>query len=134
VAFTAVLARAGFYTTAICFIIANVAYQAGLQFYDALLPEVSTEENRGKIGGIGVGVGYIGSYFAVGIGILLGTANKPFLFTAIAVAFLLLSIPASSSCASAATRARAQSTGRWCAIPPRRPSARSRKGSATRGW
>lgn len=93
VAFTSILARAGFYTTAICFIIANVAYQAGLQFYDALLPEVSNEENRGKIGGIGVGVGYIGSYFAVGIGIWLGTSNKPFLFTAIAVAFLLLAIP-----------------------------------------
>jgi UMF1 family MFS transporter len=93
VAFTAVLARSGFYVTAVCFVIANVAYQAGLQFYDALLPEVSTEENRGKIGGIGVGVGYIGSYFAVGIGIVLGTTNKPFLFTAIAIAFLLLSIP-----------------------------------------
>jgi UMF1 family MFS transporter len=93
VAFTAVLARSGFYVTAVCFVIANVAYQAGLQFYDALLPEVSTEENRGKIGGIGVGVGYIGSYFAVGIGIVLGTSNKPFLFTAIAIAFLLLSIP-----------------------------------------
>jgi UMF1 family MFS transporter len=93
VAFTATLARFGFYTTAICFVIANVAYQAGLQFYDALLPEVSTEENRGRIGGIGVGVGYIGSYFAVGIGLLLGTQNKPVLFTAIAAAFLLLAIP-----------------------------------------
>ncbi len=93
VAFTSILARAGFYTTAVCFVVANVAYQAGLQFYDALLPEVSTEENRGKIGGIGVGVGYIGSYFAVGIGLWLGTENKPILFTAIAAAFLLLAIP-----------------------------------------
>ena len=93
VAFTATLARAGFYTTAVCFVVANVAYQAGLQFYDALLPEVSTEENRGRIGGIGVGVGYIGSYFAVGIGLWLGTGNKPLLFTAIAAAFILLAIP-----------------------------------------
>ncbi len=60
VVFTSLLARAGLYVTAICFVIANVAYQAGLKFYDALLPEVSTEENRGKIGGIGVGVGYLG--------------------------------------------------------------------------
>ena len=30
-------------------------HQAGLQFYDALLTEVSTEGNRGRIGGIGVG-------------------------------------------------------------------------------
>ena len=51
--------------------LANAAYQAGLQFYDALLPEVTTEDNRGRIGGIGVGVGYLGSYLAVGIGFLI---------------------------------------------------------------
>lgn len=93
VAFTALLARMGFYGTAICFIIANATYQAGLQFYDALLPEVSTEENRGRIGGIGVGVGYLGSYVAVGLGMALGTDNKPLLFTCIAAAFLSFSIP-----------------------------------------
>jgi MFS transporter, UMF1 family len=93
VGFTALLARFGFWTTAVCFVVANVAYQAGLQFYDALLPEVSTEENRGKIGGIGVGVGYLGSYLAVGLGLALGTDDKPFLFTAIAAAFLLFALP-----------------------------------------
>lgn len=93
VAFTALLARSGFYVTAACFVAANIAYQAGLQFYDAMLPEVSTEENRGRIGGIGVGVGYLGSYLAVAIGLLLTTADKPRLFTAIAAAFLLFAIP-----------------------------------------
>ncbi|HST60589.1 MAG TPA: MFS transporter [Longimicrobium sp.] len=93
VAFTAVLARMGFVGTALCFIVANATYQAGLQFYDALLPEVSTEENRGRIGGIGVGVGYLGSYVAVGLGIALGTDNKALLFTCIAAAFLAFSIP-----------------------------------------
>src|SRR5262245_26594984 len=71
VGFTALLARAGFYFTVCFFIIANVAYQAGLQFYDALLPEVSTEGNRGRIGGLGVGVGYFGSYLAVGLSLIL---------------------------------------------------------------
>src|SRR5262249_20685840 len=70
VCFTALLARFGFYWTAIFFIIANIGYQAGVQFYDALLPEVSTEQNRGRIGGLGVGVGYLGSYVAVGVGLL----------------------------------------------------------------
>ncbi len=93
VGFTLLLGRAGFYVTAVCFIIANIAYQAGLQFYDALLPEVSNEANRGKISGLGVGIGYLGSYIAVGIGLLLGTSDKPLLFTIIAVAFLLFSIP-----------------------------------------
>ena len=93
VTFTALLARDGFWITAFFFMAANIAYQAGLQFYDAMLPEVSTEENRGRIGGIGVGVGYLGSYLAVGIGLLLGTDDKPLLFSIIAVAFLAFAIP-----------------------------------------
>lgn len=93
VAFTALLARDGLWLTATFFCIANVAYQAGLQFYDALLPEVSTDENRGRISGIGVGVGYLGSFLAVGLGLVLGLDDKPLLFTLIAILFLALSIP-----------------------------------------
>jgi len=93
VTLTALLARAGFWPTAVLFVFANVAYQAGTQFYDAMLPEVSTEENRGRIGGIGVGVGYLGSYIAVVLGLLLKTQDKPRLFLAIAAAFLFFSIP-----------------------------------------
>ncbi|HEU4939864.1 MAG TPA: MFS transporter [Vicinamibacterales bacterium] len=95
VAFTALLARFGFLATALCFVIANVAYQAGLQFYDAMLPEVSHEGNRGKISGIGVGVGYLGSYIAVGLGMdaVFGSSDKPFLFTMIAMFFLLFALP-----------------------------------------
>jgi UMF1 family MFS transporter len=93
--FTALLARFGFYITAVFFVIANVAYQAGLQFYDAMLPEVSHEGNRGKISGIGVGVGYLGSYIAVGLGMdfAFGSENKPFLFLMIAIFFLLFALP-----------------------------------------
>lgn len=93
VGFTALLARAGFVATAIFFVIANIAYQAGLQFYDALLPEVSTDANRGRIGGIGVGVGYLGSYIAVGLGLILGTGDKSLLFTLIAISFLAFALP-----------------------------------------
>ena len=93
--FTALLARAGFYLTALFFVIANVAYQAGLQFYDAMLPEVSHEGNRGKISGIGVGVGYLGSYIAIGLGMdfAFGSDDKPFLFLMIAIFFLLFALP-----------------------------------------
>ncbi|MBI2512341.1 MAG: MFS transporter [Opitutae bacterium] len=90
---TALLARAGFAATAALFIVANICYQAGLQFYDSLLPEVSDETNRGKIGGIGVGVGYLGSYLAVGASLFLGTENQPRLFALYAIAFALLSVP-----------------------------------------
>src|SRR5687767_6684476 len=93
VALTTLLARGPFMLTAILFIVANAAYQAGLQFYDALLPEVSTPANRGRIGGIGVGIGYLGSYIAVGLSIFVKTESKSLLFTLYAIAFLLFSLP-----------------------------------------
>lgn len=93
VALTAVLGSIGFWPTMLAFILANAAYSAGLQFYDAMLPDVSTEENRGRVGGIGVGIGYLGSYIAVGVGFAFGTEHLPPLFIAIAVVFLALSIP-----------------------------------------
>jgi UMF1 family MFS transporter len=43
------------------FALANFAYQAALIYYDSMLPEVSTAENRGRIGGIGVALGYVGT-------------------------------------------------------------------------
>lgn len=90
---TAFIARGPYAVSAVLFVIANAAYQAGLQYYDAMLPEVTTEENRGRISGIGVGVGYMGSYLAIGIGLIFGTADFARLFTIIAVAFLLLALP-----------------------------------------
>lgn len=93
VALTSVLGSVSYTATMICFILANATYSAGLQFYDAMLPDVTTEENRGRIGGIGVGIGYLGSYIAVGLGVVMGTENLPRLFQSIAVAFLVLSIP-----------------------------------------
>lgn len=93
VACTALLARGSYLASAVLFIVGNATYQAGLQFYDSLLPEVTTEENRGRISGIGVGIGYLGSYVAVAIGLLFGTKDKPFLFGIIAATFLAFSIP-----------------------------------------
>ncbi|MEZ5316124.1 MAG: MFS transporter [Vicinamibacterales bacterium] len=90
---TALMARGGFAVSAALFILANAAYQAGLQFYDALLPEVSTEENRGYVGGIGVGVGYLGSYLAVALGFFFPADAHAAIFTSIAVAFLLFALP-----------------------------------------
>ena len=92
VALTAFMGHGGLVATVILFVLANVAYQAGLQFYDALLPEVSTEENRGRIGGLGVAIGYLGSYIALGVGFLLIHSNMR--FTVTAVMFLLFALPA----------------------------------------
>src|SRR5690625_3770507 len=79
VGFTAILGSVGLTTSLIAFALAYIGYQAGLQFYNALLPEVSTEENRGRISGIGIGVGYLGSFLGVTIGgiILAGVDALP---------------------------------------------------------
>jgi MFS transporter, UMF1 family len=94
---TGLMGRVGFWGTILMFALANVAYQAGLQFYDALLPEVSTEENRGKVGGMGVGLGYLGSYLAIGVAAVLGWVvgyeDKPLYFSIVALLFFLLSLP-----------------------------------------
>lgn len=93
VAFTALLGQAPYRVTMLLFVAANAAYQAGLQFYDAMLPEVTTEENRGRISGIGVGVGYLGSFIAVGLGLYFGTSDLPKLFGLIAIVFLIFALP-----------------------------------------
>lgn len=90
-AFTALIARGPLAMSGLLFVLANVLYQAGLQFYDALLPEVSTEENRGRIGGIGVGVGYLGSFLAIGLGYVI-TDHAP-RFPVIALLFMAFALP-----------------------------------------
>jgi MFS transporter, UMF1 family len=46
---------------AILFTVANFSYQAALIYYDATLSVVSYPATRGKLSGIGVGVGYMGT-------------------------------------------------------------------------
>ncbi len=97
IGFTLLLGVGGLALSLVCFIIANYFYQAGLIFYDALLPEVSTVENRGKIGGIGVGVGYFGSFLGLGAGILLLQVYQqpyPVVFRVTGLLFLLFALPA----------------------------------------
>jgi UMF1 family MFS transporter len=94
---TALIARGPFMLSAILFIVANGGYQAGVQFYDSLLPDVTTEENRGRINGIAVGLGYTGSYIAVGAGLWMSSKDHPFPFTNyflfVAIAFLAIAFP-----------------------------------------
>ncbi|MGH7616341.1 MAG: MFS transporter [Gemmatimonadaceae bacterium] len=94
---TALIGRGPFALSAVLFMIANGAYQAGVQFYDSLLPEVTTEANRGRINGIAIGLGYLGSYIAVGTGLLMSSKGQPFpfanYFLFVAIAFLALATP-----------------------------------------
>jgi UMF1 family MFS transporter len=90
-ALTALITRGPFAFSVGCFVLANVLYQAGLQFYDALLPEVSTDANRGRISGIGVGIGYLGSFIAIGLGFVID--DKPTIFMLIGGLFFLFALP-----------------------------------------
>src|SRR5690606_18139351 len=77
--------------------IAIIGVNTGSVVYDALLIDVTTEENRGWVSGVGVGVGYVGSFIGLGIGYLafevleLGYART---FQLLALGFLVFAIPA----------------------------------------
>ncbi len=93
---TALLGLGGLYVSLALFIGANVLYQAGLLFYDTLLPSVSTPQNRGRVGSLGVGLGYLGSLIGLGIGatvLAVRPGEDVLIFRATAAAFLLLAIP-----------------------------------------
>lgn len=75
---------------------ANLLFQLGLVFYDALLPEVSTAEDVGGVGGAGIGIGYLGSFIGLGVGaVLLATVEMPhkWIFLATAILFLVFALP-----------------------------------------
>ena len=76
------------------FVVALIGFNLGSVVYDALLPEVSTSENIGLVSGVGIGVGYIGSFIAVLVGmVLLDEYGEPAVFRAIAVLFLVFALP-----------------------------------------
>ena len=80
----------------VIFVIANYFYQAGLIFYDSTLATISTPGNRGRIGGIGIGVGYFGSLIGILSALFLLTfLGFPYqtVFQATAMLFLIFAIP-----------------------------------------
>jgi UMF1 family MFS transporter len=79
---------------AILFTIANFAYQAALIYSDATLTTVSRPETRGRLSGIGVGVGYMGTIFAAVTLIVLGITETPDpIFFIAGVLFAIFAIP-----------------------------------------
>jgi len=105
VSFTFILGTGGLAMSLAFFVVANIAYQSGLQFYDALLPEVSTEANRGRVGGFGIGLGYLGSFIGLFMArwLLTGVDDLPtvaeqsdrfaLVFKVTAVLFLAFALP-----------------------------------------
>ena len=79
-------------TTVLLFIAAVVTMHVGTVIYNALLVEVSDEGNRGLIGSIGAGIGYLGALLAVGVGIYFGD-DYVTAFRVIAVLMLIMTLP-----------------------------------------
>lgn len=95
VAATFLLASGSVAVSLVLYGIALVAFNLGGIVYDALLPDVSTTQNRGRVSGWGVGVGYVGSIIAVVAGgLLLDSSGYPAVFRAIAILFLVFALPA----------------------------------------
>lgn len=49
------------------FVLANIGFEAGLVFYDAFLPEITSPKNYGRVSGYGFGMGYLGSLATLAI-------------------------------------------------------------------
>ena len=76
--------------------IALVAVNTGSVVYDALLPVVASTDRQGRVSGLGVGVGYIGSFLGVGLGALtldVLDVGYGFTFVALGAGFLLFAVP-----------------------------------------
>ena len=76
----------------VLFIVANFAYQAALIYYDALLKTVSYPATRGKLSGLGTGIGYCGTVF---VGLLIFFLDVPVAdrFRLTSILFLVFAIP-----------------------------------------
>jgi UMF1 family MFS transporter len=88
------LVTAGPLGSIILYGVALVGFNLGVVVYDAMLPDVSTPENIGRVSGIGIAVGYVGSGVAWAIGkLLLDSHGYPAVFRAIAVGFVVFALP-----------------------------------------
>ncbi len=56
---------------AIFFIVTNIGFAGGNVFYNAFLPEISTDQNIGRISGLGWALGYIGGGVLLGINLIM---------------------------------------------------------------
>src|SRR3954468_13157190 len=89
---TAVIGISGPVLGVLLFILANFSYQAALIYYDASIKLVSTPETRGRLSGIGTGIGYCGTVF-VALLILLLDIPVAARFPVTALLFALFAIP-----------------------------------------
>lgn len=78
------------------FIVSLIGFNLGSVVYDALLISVSSTENRGRISGLGVAFGYVGSLLGFGVATILQNYGYSYveIFRSVAIMFLIFSLPA----------------------------------------
>jgi len=82
------------FTGLLLFIIANVGFEAGLVFYDAFLPEITTPKNYGRVSGYGFGMGYLGSLVCLALVYpFIQNGEVKITFVIAALFFLVFSLP-----------------------------------------
>lgn len=85
----------------ILLILANIGFEGGLVFYDAFLPEITSERSYGRVSGYGFAMGYVGSFISllVAFPFLKGEFtpenmfNVRFTFVVASLFFLVFSLP-----------------------------------------
>lgn len=77
----------------VLFALANFAYQAALIYYDATLPVVSKPKTRGRVSGIGVAVGYIGTIVIALLILVTDSGSGGLTFLMAAGLFALFALP-----------------------------------------
>ncbi len=81
----------------VCFAVANFAYQAALIYYDASLADVARSSARGRLSGIGVALGYVGTLTVGGLwaaGVTRSDGQStPLTFILVAVLFTAFALP-----------------------------------------
>src|SRR4030042_715165 len=89
---------------AIFFIIANIGFAGGNVYYNAFLPEISNDQNIGRISGLGWALGYIGGGALLGINLMMlkypgvlgfqeGFFSVQDCFLSVAIWWLIFSLP-----------------------------------------
>ncbi|MHA1346448.1 MAG: MFS transporter [Candidatus Heimdallarchaeaceae archaeon] len=66
----AFMAWSNYWWAIVCFVFANVGYQSGRLFFDSMIPFISKTDERGKTSGISGALSFIGTFVAIGLGML----------------------------------------------------------------
>ena len=88
------LGRVGYYQALTLFVISLSSVHIANVFYNGLLADISDETDVGRIGGVGVGIGYLGSISAILLSLLfMDSRGFSFLFQLTALIMIVFYFP-----------------------------------------